>query len=423
MPLILFCFSLNFVIYSSCKIHLYLFLQLLPDEAETYANDVSPSEIVAVVRPATYKSGTPSKHLDQKYMMKDNFEMSLVITYSRNNKPQDEKNIYSGRVGPTSIKDFHGLYVFKPRSKSHPLFQKAGVYTFAFSIRNSSCEKRVVKVQVKASRDVYKWALAKKISRHNLMVGCPCKPISVSMFDKYDNQIPFLKLPDISIKINCPNDTRVHISEYSPSISIDKLGLVIEDLVIESSDLNNIGPSYDATMVLSLPDNSHLDIPIKVLPGSIQHFTVQPENFEKQLIPGTVVKDLNLELFDSYGNHVQENEKVEFRVEGFCWLDSSFSSKKMPESCFAGSQLEHLVFEVVNSKGEVDVNFHDEDEIRQSHTLVIKSQFTDISESVKYVFREGRCIVPAVPVPSKNGEFTFVVAHSRYPDLQLTLKV
>ncbi|XP_021977542.1 structural maintenance of chromosomes flexible hinge domain-containing protein GMI1 [Helianthus annuus] len=447
---------------------------LLPDEPETYANDVSPSEIVAVVRPATYKSETPSKHLDQKYMMKDNFEMSLVITYSRNNKPQDEKNIYSGRVGPTSIKDFHGLYVFKPRSKSHPLFQKAGVYTFAFSIRNSSCEKRVVKVQVKASRDVYKWALAKKISRHNLMVGCPCKPISVSMFDKYDNQIPFLKLPDISIKINCPNDTRVHISEYSPSISIDKLGLVIEDLVIESSDLDNIGPSYDATMVLSLSDNSHLDIPIKVLPGSVQHFTVQPENFEKQLIPGTVVKDLNLELFDAYGNHVQENEKVEFRVEGFCWLDSSFSSKKvdacgcialsgllrvtegfgrrvslsicsnekttiskewqvekrrlrilseMPESCFAGSQLEHLVFEVVNSKGEVDVNFHDEDEIRQSHTLVIKSQFTDISESVKYVFREGRCIIPAVPVPSKNGEFTFVVAHSRYPDLQLTLKV
>ncbi|KAI3731384.1 hypothetical protein L1987_62572 [Smallanthus sonchifolius] len=445
----------------------------LLDEPETYANDVSPGEIVAVVRPATFKSGTPSKNLDQKYVMKDKFEMLLSITYSRNKASQDEKNIYSGRVSPTSLREFHGLYVFKPKCKSHPLFHKAGIYTFNFSIRDSSCEKCVVKVQVKASRDVHKWALAKKISHHNLTVGCPSKPISISMFDKYDNQIPLLEVPKISIKINCLDDTMVLINDWSPSISIDKLGLVIEDLVIESSNLDNIRPSYDATMMLYLP-KSHLDIPIKVLPGSIQHFTVKPENFEKQLIPGTVIKDLNLEFFDAYGNHVQENQKVEFSVDGFCWLDKSFSSKKvdacgcidlggllrvtegygrkvsvsfcsndgthiskewqiekrqlrmlseMPESCFAGSQLENLEFVVVNSKGDVDVNFHDEDEIGQSHTLVIKSQFMDIDESVKYVFREGRCIVRAVPVPSERGEFTFVVAHSRDPGLQLTIKV
>lgn len=77
----------------------------------------------------------------------------------------------------------------------------------------------------------------------------------------------------------------------------------------------------------------------------------------------------------------------------------------------------------MNSKGDVDVNFHDEDESGQSHTLVIKSHFGDIDESVKYVFREGHCLVRSVPVPSERGEFTFVVAHSRYPDLQLTLKV
>ncbi|KAJ0765096.1 putative histidine kinase/HSP90-like ATPase superfamily [Helianthus annuus] len=447
----------------------------LPDGPETYAKDVSSLEIVAVVRPSTYKSGTPSKHLEQKYMMKDKFEMSLVIAYCPNKKLQDAKNIYSGRVEPTSLKDLHGLYVFKPRCKLHPLFQQVGIYIFTFSIRDSTCEKCVVKVQVKASREVHKWALSKNISHHNLTVGCPCNPISVSMFDKYDNRIPFLELPNISIKINCPNSTRVIINHCSPSISIDKLGLVIEDLVIESSDLDNIRPSYDATMVLSLPENSHLDIPIKVLPGSVQDFTVQPENFEKQLIPGTIIKDLNLELFDAYGNHVQENEKVGFSVDGFCWLDRSFSSKKVdafgridlcgllrvtggygrnvslsicsnkesisrewqiekrqlrissqiPESCFAGSQLEHLEFEVVNSKGEVDVNFHDEDETGQSHTLVIKSQsqFMDIEDSVKYVFRQGRCLVRAVPVPLETGEFTFVAAHSGCPDLQLTLKV
>ncbi|KAJ0897919.1 putative histidine kinase/HSP90-like ATPase superfamily [Helianthus annuus] len=106
----------------------------LPDGPETYAKDVSSLEIVAVVRPSTYKSGTPSKHLEQKYMMKDKFEMSLVIAYCPNKKLQDAKNIYSGRVEPTSLKDLHGLYVFKPRCKLYPLFQQVGIYTFTFSI-------------------------------------------------------------------------------------------------------------------------------------------------------------------------------------------------------------------------------------------------------------------------------------------------
>ncbi|KAK9049166.1 hypothetical protein SSX86_031867 [Deinandra increscens subsp. villosa] len=452
---------------------------LLPDEPETYASDVSPSDIVAVVRPGTYKSGTPSKHLDQKYMMRDNFEMSLAITYSRNNKSQDAKNIYSGRVAPSSLRDFHGLYVFKPKCKSHPLFHKAGIYNFTFSIRDASCEKCVLKVHVKASGDVKKWALAKKISRHDLtydtyqMVGCLCEPIAISKFDKYDNQIPFLEVPEISIKIDCPSDTEVLINGFNPSASIDKLGLIIEDLVIESSNLDNIRPSYDATMALFLSDSHLFDIPIRVLPGPVQNITLRPANFEKLLIPSNVIKEMNLELFDAYGNHVRENEKVEFRLDGFCWVERSFSGKKVdasgcidlggclrvtegygrnvslsfcsngethvikewqiekrklvilseiPHSCVAGSQLENLEFVVVNSNGEVDVNFHDEDEMGQSHTLVIKSQFMDINESVKYVFREGRCIIPTLPVPSEKGEFTFVVAHSRYPDLQLCIR-
>ncbi|KAJ0719238.1 putative histidine kinase/HSP90-like ATPase superfamily [Helianthus annuus] len=113
----------------------------LPDEPE----------IIAVVRPGTYKSGIPSKHLDQKYVMKDNFEMSLIITYSTNKNPQDEHTFYSGSVAPSSLRDFHGLYVFKPRCTPHPLFQNPGIFTFTFSIGDSSCEKRVVKVPVKAS--------------------------------------------------------------------------------------------------------------------------------------------------------------------------------------------------------------------------------------------------------------------------------
>ncbi|GKC22406.1 hypothetical protein Tco_1024556 [Tanacetum coccineum] len=296
------------------------------------------------------------------------------------------------------------------------------------------------------------------------------------MFDEFDNQLPFLKVPELVIKIKQTNGTRnsVQVKQWNPSTSLDKSALIIEDLLIESFNLDDLRPSYDATMMLFLQDGSHLlDIPIKVLPGPIKRFTVQPENFEKHLIPGQVIKELTLEFFDVYGNRIQENEKVELSLNGFGWVDRLTSNKvdadgcvnlgcllkvsggygsnvalsvsssdrvvttkewqidkrklraasMIPESCVAGSQLENIAFEVVNSKGDVDVHFHDEDRIGQSHTLVIKSQFMDIDESVKYVFREGRCVVRAVPVPDEEGEFNFVVAHSRYPEIQLTIKV
>nr|XP_043610523.1 structural maintenance of chromosomes flexible hinge domain-containing protein GMI1 [Erigeron canadensis] len=446
----------------------------LPDEREVYAGDYSHCEIVAVVRPATYKSGTDSKHLYQKYVMKDNFEMSLAITFYPYKSSRDETIIYSGRISPSSRNDFDGLYVFKPKYKSYPLFHKSGLYTLTFSINDSSCEKCVEKVRVKPLREIHKWALTKKISDLEIRVGCLYKPISISMFDIFDNQIPFSKVPKLLIKVKYTGSTIVQVNQWNSFISLDKLALILEDLLIEMSNLDSILPTYNATLMLCLPDGSNLlDIPIKVLPGPVKCFTVQPENFVKQLIPGQVINELTVELFDAYGNHVQENEKMELIVDGCGWLDRSSSGKQVdafgcielgglmrvtagygqnvslsirskgkliskewqiekrqlrtasviPETCFAGSQLENLEFEVIDSKGDVDVNFHDEDKIGQSHTLVIKSQFEDIDESVKYVFRKGRCIVRSVPVPSEIGEFSVVVAHSRCSELQLTVKV
>ncbi|XP_023729100.1 structural maintenance of chromosomes flexible hinge domain-containing protein GMI1 [Lactuca sativa] len=447
----------------------------LPDADKVHASHVSPCDIVAVIRPATYKSGIACEELDQKYVMKDNFEMSLSVTFSENGNG-NESNIYSGRVTPSSRKDLHGLYIFQPKCNSHPLFQKAGIYKFTFSIRDSSCEKRVVKVKVEASREVHKWALAKKLPDYNVTVGRCFQPIFVAMFDAYSNQIPFLKVPEVVVKVECNKGVNLKVHKWSPSISSDMSPLILKDLVIGSSNLDNIRPSYDATLMLCRPDGSHmLEIPIKVFPGSLTRVTVQPENFEKQLIPGHTIKELTLELFDAFGNHLREKEKVQLSMNGFTSLEKSFSSKKVdadgcvdlggllkvtagygkkvslsvgsdgqpvimkewqieerqlrtvsmiPETCFAGSYLENLEFEVVDSKGDVDVNFHDEDTSGQSHTLVIKSQSHNVDESVKYGFREGRCIVRAVPVPSEIvGDFSFVVAHACHPDLKLTIKV
>ncbi|CAI9297003.1 unnamed protein product [Lactuca saligna] len=71
----------------------------LLDADKVNAAHVSPCDIVAVIRPATYKSGIACEELDQKYVMKDNFEMSLSVTFSENG---NETNIYLGRVTPSS---------------------------------------------------------------------------------------------------------------------------------------------------------------------------------------------------------------------------------------------------------------------------------------------------------------------------------
>ncbi|GJR61073.1 structural maintenance of chromosomes flexible hinge domain-containing protein GMI1 [Tanacetum coccineum] len=399
-------------------------IETLPDGSEFHACNLSSCEVVAVVRPANYKSRTPTEPLEQKFVMKDNFGMSLAITYSKSKKSQDE-SIYSGRVTPSSRRNINGLYVFQPKCKSHPLFRRAGVYTFTFFIKDSSCDKCVVKVRVKAS-EVHRWALTKK-SHHNIRLGCPCEPISVSMFDEFDNQLPFLKVPELVIKIKQTNGTRnsVQVKQWNPSTSLDKSALIIEDLLIESFNLDDLRPSYDATMMLFLQDGSHLlDIPIKVLPGPIKRFTVQPENFEKHLIPGQVIKELTLEFFDVYGNRIQENEKVELSLNGFGWVDR-LTSNKVSGVYHCPVSNHRIEIVVLTKEWQIDKRKLRAAQLYQKAVFAgsqLKTSFMDIDESVKYVFREGRCVVRAVPVPDEEGEFNFVVAHSRYPDEPIDIR-
>ena len=56
------------------KLNVSICFQELP--AVTNTGKVPSKEIVAVVRPANYKSSPASKSLDQKFIIKDNLEMS-----------------------------------------------------------------------------------------------------------------------------------------------------------------------------------------------------------------------------------------------------------------------------------------------------------------------------------------------------------
>lgn len=101
-----------------------------------------PKEVVAVVRPANYVSQSDSKVLDQKYIFKSNVEMSLKVMFNGYKKGlQNADHCYSLRVAPSSHRGVHGIYVFPLRCRFQDLFQKAGVFTFSFSL--VSCSQKV----------------------------------------------------------------------------------------------------------------------------------------------------------------------------------------------------------------------------------------------------------------------------------------
>lgn len=81
------------------------------------------------------------------------------------------------------------------------------------------------------------------------------------------------------------------------------------------------------------------------------------------------------------------------------------------------------MFEIVNSDGGVDETITDNEKGGMSHALVLKSESTEIDDSVRYSFRHGCCTVRAIPLPQIEGRFSFIAAHSRYPELNLTITV
>ncbi|XP_057951572.1 structural maintenance of chromosomes flexible hinge domain-containing protein GMI1 isoform X2 [Malania oleifera] len=452
---------------------------VLPVGPSVYAGHVPPNEIVAVVRPVSFFSSNAAKNLDQKYIVNNHLEMHVEIKFINEamDIPEKAHHIYSGHIAPSSRKGFHGLYILPLGSKLPNLFQKAGVYTFSFYVKNSvvkSCEKRV---SVKASSQVGRWELlgSEKNLPFNVWVGSCFPPFSITCNDVYGNRIPFRSIPNLIVKIDLKCDKPANVNKMNFCLSSDRLLLLVKNVLIESSDLDKIRPDYGANLVICTQDELFsICIPCHVTPGPLRRVAVQPAKVENQLLPRCVVKDFIFEMFDMYGNHVKEGLEVLFEVDGFCFEDKRGPKRKVNDNgcidlsgllkvtegygknvsvsvifenivifkqefqiekrglraasgvcmdCFAGSQLENIVFEVVNSDGEIDETFHNEEKFGQYHMLTIRSELFDKGDSIRYAFRHGRCIIPAIPIPQTEGEYFLVAAHSCQPELNLRVKV
>ncbi|WOG90855.1 hypothetical protein DCAR_0310101 [Daucus carota subsp. sativus] len=407
----------------------------LPFDTPVFAGHAAPDEVIAVVRPASFSSELVSENLDQKHIALTVLDMVLEIKLNSQDKNLQENNhIYSNF-------------------------------------------RRFVKgVTVKALPQVDSWGFVSdtQCAKLSVRVGSFFPPISIACYDKYGNRTSFSHVPKVMAKVLTKEIVLFQSEKLNQNISSKNSVLTVENLLVESHNLDFIRPSYEAKLILYSEDEPFcVIIPCQVIPGSIHHLIAKPKDFMKQLLPGNVIQDLELEVFDVYGNHVKQDTEMLLDMVGFCFqhktkriqvdnrgcIDLSgllkvstgysetvslsvlsnaktvFSEKsqtekrmirvatEIPEKCFAGSQLENVVFEIVKSDGVIDETINDNEKGDMSHALILKSDSTDIDDSVKYSFRHGCCTVRAIPLPQIEGSFSFLAAHSRYPKLNMTITV
>ncbi|KAK9036637.1 hypothetical protein V6N11_078631 [Hibiscus sabdariffa] len=409
------------------------------------------------------------------------------------------------RIAPSSCEGFHGLYKF-PLGVNHPhLFQKAGAYTFSFFTEHSGCQNYKQTIMVVPSEKVGKWKVLrdKKFPAYTVRAGSYFPPLSIACYDIYDNQMPFTSIPSLKVKLIMNEDLCIDVVKMKPSLSSDNSVLIIKDVVIESNELDSIRPNYAATLIIYIKDEStSVSVECHVTPGAPHSINVRSQLPGKQLLPGFVVEQFLLEVFDVYGNHVEEGLEVQFQLDGFsiqglmgsrfkvdnhgcidlggllkvttgyakqaCLsvlhddeiifkqafqtekrelrISSSVSKlfdpvssssspiflptslftimfSQVPVQCFVGSSLENIGFEVVDSNGAIDITFHDDEKCGQFHTLVVKSESSEVDDSIRYVFKHGCCNITSFPLPLIEGPLCFRAFHSRYSELYCDVKI
>ncbi|KAJ0008380.1 hypothetical protein Pint_30581 [Pistacia integerrima] len=83
------------------------------------------------------------------------------------------------------------------------------------------------------------------------IVGSCFPPLSIACYDIYDNRIPFAFVTGVIVKLNTSMSVNIHADKFKIDLSVDKLTLNIEDILIESYELDKIQPYYEATLVIS----------------------------------------------------------------------------------------------------------------------------------------------------------------------------
>ncbi|XP_020260152.1 uncharacterized protein LOC109836607 isoform X1 [Asparagus officinalis] len=313
----------------------------LPLDIPVEAGYDPPDEIVAVIRPSCYNTSTSSKGLDQKFIVKDDLEMSMEVRLVCGGKGSPGGDlVFAQRIKPSLRNGFHGLYIFPLRPRKAKLFCKSGVYIFSFSVvcKDSSCKKRELSVAVKPASSIVEWKLYDKGGPLGdksvpIRVGSHVSYLSVTCLDQFMNSIPFSSLPIVKIKVSTKDFLLANIDKMKIAVSSNQLFVEITDMLFESSKLDVIRPCYEAALgVYSLEDVLIVEVPCRAMPGPPSSIKMQcSSEVEKHLSPGTVIKEFVLEVLDACGNHIEEGVEIPVQVDGLCFQDYLGSIRKVSD--------------------------------------------------------------------------------------------
>ncbi|CAN8277312.1 unnamed protein product [Cochlearia groenlandica] len=309
-------------------------------------------------------------------------------------------------------------------------------------------------------------------------VGSFLPPIHLSRFDEYGNRIMFGSLPNLKVELEANTCCLyVEINKFETKLVDNGSVLSIENMLIETDELDQVRPDYKATLQICCKDKPFcVSVECKVSLGPLERVSVNNPMALENLLPCSTVENFTLEMFDEYNNHVAEGTDVLLRLDGYHLDDLSGVNRKvdyrgcvdlsgilkvtqgygksvsisvvsgneeifkkesqveerelklvtkLPDRCAAGSNLVNLIFVVADPNGTVDASIHHDEKSGCFHTMTIESDSSsdENDASVRYTFVRGSCKVPVLSLPENAGVVSFKVLHSRYPELHVNLKV
>lgn len=466
-----------------------------PKGETVQAGFVLPKEIIAVVRPHAFKADNMNKSsddLDQKSVVKDNMEMKMDIhVIPQDDTAQDTSPTgdvkFSMQTKACSRNGIHGLYSFRMEgSRLNEMFEKAGSYRFIFSMVNNQYANLMsteADIFVEASEKVGKWKLGfqsrdtecTEIKQCNIRLGSEIGPLFISCYDVYSNRMAFKAYPHLEVNVH-KMETRVNlkIEKASGFLTADRMYLQISKILFGGGKLDELRPSFEATLRVGSKDSCFAELPIAVLPGDMCSVKLSNAELDNCLRPGDVIHKLKLQVLDAYENPVEKGRKIKVELTGLEFQDQEFQDKDdpyrdyrevddqgwvnfggllkvtgkygskgcirvssdtktllikefdllsrelkvvagIPEHSNAGSILKNVMFGIFDDEGNIDSKMNG-----CQHTLTV--DLCTLS-SVQYTFIQGKCTVPKLQLPEDIGLLEFKAFHSWHTELFVHIKV
>ncbi|KAH7428834.1 hypothetical protein KP509_09G020000 [Ceratopteris richardii] len=441
--------------------------------------------IYAVIRPNSFlKLSQERKNLDsfdQKYIIRRPLEMKLEIKclnvsrqYLMDEKIGRDSDCIYIISNEECIKNVHGFHCFRfSNADSQNFFTKAGKYMLTFSVSEavSILLQKTLQVTVLPSNKVSRWML-KYLSGSDIPIvsrlGCEVGPLLVCCVDEYNN------LQDVEFPLEAAFEVWDDANKLNVNVMVGQMtqqedeatSVIIQGTRLINGSLSGIAEDCCVALKLVISNECVASIPIKVLPGQMDHVQVfSAQCLDNCLQTGDIIHTLTLQVMDCFGNHVERGCKVILELNNLEFQDSQgydrlvdgngciklggllkvigpFNTKarinvydenrrplffqefqlkrrrlqissKVPDNFASASVLKDVIVEVIDENGKIDNTM-------TGHHHLIK--VNGLEDNI-YQLREGSCCIHTIQLPDQEGIWCCQIYHVKYRELKAEIKL